>query len=202
MSARPSRDLSPRRRADEVEVALMKRLAAGDLAALGELYDRHGEDVRRFAFRVAGRLDVAEDLTHDAFLTLAQVAHRYDGEHPVRSFAIGIAARLLRRRGRRLAQRLKHLVRLRDSAPRELARTPEDDASSHEDLDRFRAALARLPEAKRLVLLMADVEGLSGKQIAVALDIPIGTVWTRLHYARAELRKVLAPARAAPRRTP
>ena len=52
-------------------------------------------------------------------------------------------------------------------------------------------ALARLSEAKRVTLLMAEVEGLSCDEIAQALEIPIGTVWTRLHAARRELRQAL-----------
>lgn len=58
---------------------------------------------------------------------------------------------------------------------------------------RFDAALARLPEEKRLVVLLIEGEGLSGDEVARILDIPAGTVWTRLHYAREELRRALAP---------
>jgi RNA polymerase sigma-70 factor (ECF subfamily) len=52
-------------------------------------------------------------------------------------------------------------------------------------------ALTRISEAKRITLLMAEVEGLSCAEIAAALGVPIGTVWTRLHAARRELRRAL-----------
>ena len=54
-----------------------------------------------------------------------------------------------------------------------------------------RRALARLSEAKRVPLLMAEVEGWSSEEIATALGVPIGTVWSRLHAARLEMRQVL-----------
>jgi RNA polymerase sigma-70 factor (ECF subfamily) len=58
---------------------------------------------------------------------------------------------------------------------------------------RFDAALAKLTEEKRLVFLMVEREGLSGEEVARALEIPVNTVWTRLHHARNELRRALAP---------
>lgn len=186
MSAQPARRL---RAADP---ALMARLAAGELTALGELYDRHSEDVRRFLYRATGSADEADDLTHDAFLTLTRAAKNYDGVHPARSFLLGIAAKLLLRRRRSLAQRLRNLTQFGATAPRVLERTPEDEAGGREQLERFRAALERLSPAKRIAVLLADVEGLSGEQVAQALDVPLGTVWTRLHYGRAELRQALA----------
>jgi RNA polymerase sigma-70 factor (ECF subfamily) len=86
---------------------------------------------------------------------------------------------------------LRQLARIGAATASSFERTPEDEAAGREELERFRMALGRLSEGKRLALLLADVEGLTGEQIAAALDIPLGTVWTRLHYARAELRKTL-----------
>jgi RNA polymerase sigma-70 factor (ECF subfamily) len=57
---------------------------------------------------------------------------------------------------------------------------------------RFEAALARLTEEKRLVVLLVDREGVTGEEAARILGAPLNTIWTRLHYARAELRKALA----------
>jgi RNA polymerase sigma factor (sigma-70 family) len=74
---------------------------------------------------------------------------------------------------------------------RAFERTPEQEAGGREELERFRAALERLSPGKRLVVLLADVEGLTGEQVARALDISLGTVWTRLHYGRKQLRRGL-----------
>ena len=68
------------------------------------------------------------------------------------------------------------------------ATDPRSTLQARTDLER---ALAQLSEAKRLTLLMAEAEGLSCAEISAALDVPIGTVWTRLHAARRELRQAL-----------
>jgi RNA polymerase sigma-70 factor (ECF subfamily) len=169
----------------------MRTLADGDLSALGELYDRYAEDVRRFVLRATGRLDVADDLTHDAFVALADSAKRYHDDHSVRSFVIGIAGKLVLRRRRRSAVALRLLADLRAWLRTADERTPEAAATDDERLARYRRALERMSEAKRVAVVMADVEGLSGPEIAEALDIPVGTVWTRLHHAREELRRAL-----------
>ena len=80
-------------------------------------------------------------------------------------------------------------------------RTPEDAASTTEEMRRFDDALGRLTEEKRLVFLLVEREGLSGEDVARALDIPVNTVWTRLHHARNGLRKALASGASPVRRT-
>jgi RNA polymerase sigma-70 factor (ECF subfamily) len=156
------------------------------------LYDRHHESVRQFVRRVtAGDAD-ADDIVHEAFLTLATIAGRYDGRPSARPLLLGIAAQLVRQHRRGMARFLQVLASFASAGMRPV-RTPEDAASATEEMDRFEQALARLPEEKRLVVLLVEREGLSGEEVAKALDIPLNTVWTRLHYARAELRKALGP---------
>jgi RNA polymerase sigma-70 factor (ECF subfamily) len=65
------------------------------------------------------------------------------------------------------------------------------DLSARDGLLRLQPALDKLSEAKRVVLLMAEFEQLSSQEIADALEIPVGTVWTRLHHARNDLRRLL-----------
>jgi RNA polymerase sigma-70 factor, ECF subfamily len=173
------------------EPQLLQRLADGDLSALGELYDRHAEDVRRFVVRTTGSEAAADDVTQDAFIALVDAAKRYDGDHTPRAFLIGIAGKLVLRRRRSLAVSLRVLADVFGRGDASDTRTPEAAAMVDEELARYRAALGKLSEPKRLTLIMADVEGLSGPEIAKALDIPIGTVWTRLHHARYELRRAL-----------
>ena len=95
-----------------------------------------------------------------------------------------------RRRGlARLAQALSFFA---SHAAHQHERTPEDDATGAEDVRRFERALAKLSEEKRLAFLLVEREGLSGEETAQALGIPVNTVWTRLHHARAELRRALS----------
>ena len=173
------------------EVELMRRLAGGDLSALGELYDRHAEDVRRFVLRSTGRPDIADDITQDAFVALMDSAKRYDDQYAARSFLIGIAGKLILRRRRRAGLLTRVMSQLRKTSARVDERTPEQAAAADEALERYRRALAKLSDSKRIAVIMADVEGMSGPEIAAALEIPIGTVWTRLHHARAELRHAI-----------
>jgi RNA polymerase sigma-70 factor (ECF subfamily) len=71
----------------------------------------------------------------------------------------------------------------------EHARDPRPSLHARADVER---ALARLSEVKRITFVMAEVEGSSCEEIARAMEVPVGTVWTRLHSARRELRGALA----------
>lgn len=173
-------------RAHSDDAALMARLAAGDVGALGELYDEHQAAVRRFLSRATAGADDVDDLVHSTFLTAAKSAGRYDGRAACRPWLMGIAVRLLRRRRHALARWLGIA-----SALATLGRSsidPEPAVGLRGDVER---ALTRLTQAKRVTLLLAEVEGLSCPEIAAALEIPVGTVWTRLRSARRELRALL-----------
>jgi RNA polymerase sigma factor (sigma-70 family) len=186
MTPRGPRASAVARELPSSDAELMARLATGDIAALGELYDRHQLSLRRFVARATGDAEDVDDLVHTTFLSASQSAARYDGRAACRPWLIGIAVQLLRRRRHALARFFAVLSSLR------AVRSPALDAGAalhaRGDIDR---ALRRLSEAKRITLLLAEVEGLSGPEIAELLDIPIGTVWTRLHAARHELRNLL-----------
>ena len=186
MSAPHSRSAPVRAMPPASDPELLARLAEGQLGALGELYDRYQEPVRSFIARVTSDAHDVDDLLHAAFLAAAQSAHRYDGRASARPWLVGIAATLLRRRRQSLARLVRVLGSLKDSlAP---PSDPHPRLHARTDLER---ALAQLSEPKRITLLMAEVEGLTCEEIAQALAIPIGTVWTRLHAARRDLRQSL-----------
>ena len=157
---------------------------------LGELYDRYQAPLRLFLQRATRDAHDADDLLHATFLAAAASAERYDGRASCRPWLVGIAVQLLRRRRRSFGHLLRVLGTLKDTQPVES--DPRSALQARTDVER---ALDRLSHAKRVTLLMAEVEGMSCPEIAEALDIPVGTVWTRLHAARRELRAVLdAPA--------
>jgi RNA polymerase sigma-70 factor (ECF subfamily) len=173
------------------DAELMRALATGDLGPLGELYDRYHDDVLQFARRACSPSEDHDDVVHDAFLTAARAAASYDGRPCARPFLVGVAGQILRQRRRlwvRWSEVLKEFVETRSDVTE---RTPEDDAAQADDTARVTRALKRLTAEKRLVLLMIEREGLTGEEVAGALGIPLGTVWTRLHHARAELRRSL-----------
>jgi RNA polymerase sigma-70 factor (ECF subfamily) len=164
----------------------MSRLARSETGALGELYDRYSHPIRGFLTRATAGAHDVDDLVHATFLAAAESAGRYDGRASCRPWLIGIAAQLLRRRQQALGRFFAFLssfggTRVKDADPR-----PALQART--DVER---ALLGLTEPKRITFLMAEVEGLTCPEIATALRIPIGTVWTRLHAARRELRRAL-----------
>jgi RNA polymerase sigma-70 factor, ECF subfamily len=169
------------------DAELMQQLAAGQLGALGELYDRYQAPLRSFLGRATRDAHDVDDLLHGTFLAAAKSADRYDGRSSCRPWLIGIAAQLLRRRRQTFSRLVAVLSSLKDT--QSAATDPRPTLQARTDVDR---ALAQLSEPKRITVLMAEVEGLSCAEIAEALTVPIGTVWTRLHAARRELRQMLA----------
>lgn len=175
---------------DDADADAMRRLARGEIDALGELYDRHHAAVRRFATRMSGSRDDGDDIVHATFLNALRNAGSFELQRSCRAWLLGIAAHLLRRERTQGARWARLLAAFRTPEPA-WSRDPEGALSAREGLGRVERALLRLPEPKRVVLVMAEIEGLGGAEIAHALDIPINTVWTRLHHARRELARAL-----------
>ena len=185
--------------AEVADSELIRRIGEGDLGPLGILYDRYHADVRQFIARATAGGGDTDDLTHDTFLTLSTIASRYDGRATARPFLIGIAAQLVRRRRRGVMRWARALTSFAWSTADAAPLTPESSAAGTEEMRQFEDALARLSDDKRLVFLLVEREGMSGEEVAAALEIPVNTVWTRLHYARSELRRGCAERAASPR---
>lgn len=165
---------------------ILRRLADGEMNALGELYDRYNRTVRRFVARATSNAEDVDDLVHATFLAAAKSASRYDGRPSCRPWLVGIAAQLLRRRRQSFGRLLAVLTSLRG-----IRATATDPRAALQARTEVEQSLSRLSEVKRITLLLAEVEGLSCAEIAEALGVPIGTVWTRLHAARREIRRTL-----------
>lgn len=174
----------------ESDAQLFQAMARGDLGPLGTLFDRYHEHVRQFVLRVAPNASDADDIVQETFLTAARAAGSYDGRPSAAPFLIGVAVQLLRRRRRSFA-RWSSMLEMFGLAPTAPVRTPEEDVTTSEDEAKLRAAIGKLSEAKRMVLVLVEWNGMSGVEAAKVLDVPVGTVWRRLHEARAELRQAL-----------
>jgi RNA polymerase sigma factor (sigma-70 family) len=175
---------------EQTDAALFSAIALGDLGPLGVLFDRHHEYVRQFVLRAAPSAADADDLVQETFLTAARAAASFDGRPSARPFLIGVAVQLVRRRRRTFA-RLHAILDAFGAAPAPSPRTPEESTSLAEEEELLRAAVARLSDERRLVLVMVEWNGMSGVEVARILDTPVGTVWRRLHEARAELRSAV-----------
>jgi RNA polymerase sigma-70 factor (ECF subfamily) len=171
---------------------LLASLGTEDLSSLGVLFHRYALDVRRFIARLGVAPGDVDDLTQTTFLIVLDVASRYRGNQSARSWLFGLAVNAVRQHRRmsaRIARKLAAWSREPHPAP---VRTLSESLEQREDSARATRALARLSPKKREVFVMVVMEGVPAETTADALGIPVGTVWTRLHHARLELRAYLA----------
>lgn len=184
-----------RRMRDEPQVdetALVEACGRGDRAALSALFERFHLDVYRFLARMMGRhAREVEDLVQMTFLELARSAARFRGNSQVRSWIFGIASNVARRFVRDEARRQRLLSTIASDALTTLASSDRPSARS----ERLRVALAQLPHELRVVFVMCGIEGVSGAEASAALDVPVGTIWRRLHEARNALSDALGGPR-------
>jgi RNA polymerase sigma-70 factor (ECF subfamily) len=175
-------------RTDEV---LLRELTGGDLAALGELYDRHAAAMWRAVERTLGRRDDAGDVVHTVFLMLPKIARSYDGRKDARAWLVGIAVRVSLRQRRSVRRFLNMLTSLSQCVPPFAGGDPEARTSGREKLGSFGDALRRLSTKKRAVFALVELEGMTTDEAANALGIPAATARTRLHHARRELSEAM-----------
>jgi RNA polymerase sigma-70 factor (ECF subfamily) len=184
------------------DTELVARARDGDRAAFDELVLRHEDRVYNMALRMLGNPDDALDLAQEVFLS----AYRALGGFESKSL---FSTWLYRVTVNRCRDELRRRATVKHTRPRPLggpdpddppadppARTasPADAAVSRESIGIVAAAVAGLPEEAREALVLRDVEGLDYEQIAAVLDVPLGTVRSRLHRARSLLRDRLREA--------
>ncbi len=178
---------SPNRLA--VPAECLARCQAGDTDAFQELYRLTVADVERILHRLVGAAADLDDLVQEAYLALWRALPGFRGQAPLSSFVYGVCLRVAQHRGRAWFRRL----RLREAwarEPREAAQPGPERGLSQAALERaVQGTLARMSFKLRAVLVLHEMEELSGKEIAAQLGIPEKTVWTRLHNARKEFRR-------------
>lgn len=194
------------------DAQLVAIVAAGDSAALAELYDRHADAIFRAAFRRSGDRTIAEEVLQDTYLALWNRAELFDPAQGsllawLSTIARNRAIDRLRHQGRRpMAMPLSAVVSGDDRHGSGLDRAmahgtllgsgatsvdPErmlEDAATRTEI---RDALGTIPSRERQVLELAYYEGLTQVEIAQRLDWPLGTVKTRTRRALARLRETL-----------
>jgi RNA polymerase sigma-70 factor (ECF subfamily) len=182
-----------------LEADLLDRSQRGDQAAYGELVKRYYRLVVTVAARTGVAGDAAQDVAQEAFLRAWQQlpGFRPQGDHSFRAWLCRICHNLAvdaLRRGRPEGE-------LDESLSGGRWGNPADAHLRNEEAAEIRALVDQLPEACRIVLVLREYEGLSYGEIAHALNIPPGTVMSRLNYARTALRKTLAARAGAPTRS-
>jgi RNA polymerase sigma factor (sigma-70 family) len=171
---------------------LLNNIAEGDLACLGALYDAHAEHVRRFIGRMGVAHGDIDDVAQTTFLMVLSASHRFDGRASARAWLLGLAANAVRHHRRSIRRLADRLVQFAHEPRARMGASAEETFSASEIAVRAQRAIQRLSHKKRAVFLLVAVEGVTGEQAATALGIPLATVWTRLHHARRELRRLLA----------
>lgn len=151
------------------------------------LYDAHAELVWRCLHRLGVRTADVPDLLQEVFLVVHRRRDELDAR-PIEPFLWGIAVGLVRNYRRKAFRR--HEV-ARDVPDATSDASPERDLFRAEERRAVERALEALDPDKRAVFVMYELEGLSGQDIAAALEVPLGTVHSRLHSARRELRAAL-----------
>lgn len=162
-----------------------------------EVYERFKLPVWRLARRLTRSDEEALDTTQEIFLRIWRGLPGFRGEAKLSTWVFQIAWNYLRAHRRRMGRNLQFISESMDG-DRELAmivRDPQADperrAASVEMLDRVEEALHELPEHYRVVVWLRDGEGLSYQEIADVLDLPIGTIRSRLARARDALRRIV-----------
>lgn len=173
----------------ESDEVLLRRVGRGEADALSALYRRHGEGLFWFLVRLAGDRMVAEEILQDTLLAVWRGAGGFAGRSRARTWLYGVA--------RRQAHNRLRVVRPGETALDELAEPvavepgPEELALASLQRERVLAAVARLSLPHREVVVLTFVAGLAQAEIAEVVGVPVGTVKSRLHHARAALLRSL-----------
>jgi RNA polymerase sigma-70 factor (ECF subfamily) len=163
-------------------------MAAGDREAFAELFRRYQGLVHRFVRQMTGSTDVAEDLTQEVFIALAQSGGRYEPSlGSLGTYLYGIARNLVHRRHRRevLRQAVDVASMDLDESDRFGTTTnPVDELSRAERIRAVRRAISRLPMPYRETIVLCELHGLSYEAAARIIGCPVGTVRSRLSRGR------------------
>jgi RNA polymerase sigma-70 factor, ECF subfamily len=174
--------------ASSPDLLLARRAAGGRPDAWDELLALYGERVYNLAFHFAGSIEDAEDLTQEIFLRLYQSLRLYRGDVPLAGWALRLSRNLCIDHYRR-TRRDRRAATLTEEV---MARLPAGDDPQAEALRRqqLRAVyrgLEEMPEDLAEVVLLRDLQGWSLEETAACLEVPVGTVKSRLHRARLDL---------------
>lgn len=181
------------------ERELVERAKGGDLDAFGALVARYQDRVYAVAYGVVRHPDDALDLAQEAFARAFQSLQSFRGEARFSSWihriVVNLALDHLRRGARKEAAPFDDRLAVAPTSASSTDADPSVAVERQEIRERLRLGVAALPPEQRATLLLREVEGLSYREIARAMGCSIGTVMSRLHYARRKLREALAPYR-------
>ena len=172
-------------------VPLLRRLRTGDPRAFEELVRTYQHRVFGVAFRMLGNAAEAEEIAQEVFIRAHRGLAEFRGDAKLSTWLYAIASRLCLNR---LASGERSMIRAGDAG---LMQLPHEGGGPDTVLEQteleaaLHRAIAELPDERRIVVVLRDLEGLAYEEIAEALDLPTGTVRSRLHRARLDLKDKL-----------
>lgn len=184
--------MAHRRPVHASDAELVSGIAEGDLGCLGVLFDRYETTVRRFAARLGAADADVDDIVQTVFVYAPRIARRYQEQASARAWLLGVTINVVRRHRRSLARIARRLTAWATEPRFAAPAGPDELMELHQLAALANRALAKLSAKKREVFVMVVLEGVPCDEVAVTLGVPVGTVWTRLHHAKHELRDVLS----------
>lgn len=193
MTEDPSISDIERARVREADLLLARRAARGDRAALHAVVHRHADALFRVARGLCPTAADAEDAVQEALISIFRGIGSFDGRASLLTWMSKILVRRIRKMARKWQRHRLTTVPLEEARDRDAgpSRTP-----SHVDsrLD-LAAALPNLPQEFREIIVLRELQGMSYAEIARTLDVPEGTVESRIHRARLKLWEQLVAYR-------
>jgi len=174
---------------DALERSLIFRAKAGDREAFSLLIRHNIQRVYRTAYAILKNRDDAEDIAQETFVRAYQSISRFDETRPLFPWLYRIARNLCLNRIQRVTKRETELPEF-DYLPDTTA-GPEDTVVAAEERERVRNAVGRLPDQHRKIIELSHFQECSYREMADILDLPMGTVMSRLYNARRKLRELL-----------
>ncbi|HSB60693.1 MAG TPA: sigma-70 family RNA polymerase sigma factor, partial [Vicinamibacteria bacterium] len=178
---------------------LVERCQRGDLEAFEPLVEKYRQRVWRLAYNVLRDREEAWDVAQDAFIRAYQALPGFRGQSAFYTWLFRITMNVATDRARQRGARGRAFGTERvpeedwERVRTEAGETADARAARGEERTRLTRALEDLSEAHRAIVVLSDIEGLSYREIADVLQIPMGTVMSRLHHARRRLREALGP---------
>jgi RNA polymerase sigma-70 factor (ECF subfamily) len=176
---------------DLADRALIERLREDDLSALETLYNRYAAQVHRTAYGVTHDTVAADDILQDTMLKLYRYAQRIDLDLPLAPWLYRVTVNLAYSWATRSRRHWVSLEQVVDRLTSPTRHAPDHVAENNETAARIHHAIETLPFNQRVVVVLHYLEDMDLAAIGEVLDLPVGTVKSRLYYARENLRHQL-----------
>ena len=171
--------------------ALIRRFQQGDRAAFTEIFRRYRADVARLVFRMVGHAPDGEDLIQEVFLQVHRSLGEFRGQSRFSTWLHRVTVNVVLMARRAARSRPALAADPPDEGRADERLLPDEDVVRTQRIAAFRRVLDRLPEKKRTVYILHELEGLPPAEIAEIVGAPVLTVRTRLFYARRELEEMM-----------